>query len=83
MGLRIDVVKLQGTQPRIVDDNRWAVLAMMEDDDVDIEPMADLLENTVREICEEVEVIKTPAEGVRLWLKFGANIDISICKIYN
>ena len=60
-GLRVDVGKLKDSRNRIVDNNRWAAIAM--DDDDDIEPMADILESTVKEICEEVEVLKAPTEG--------------------
>ena len=62
IGLRIDVKKLRNTQHNIVDDNRWAVLALDDTDGEDNEPLADLLENTVRDICEEMEVIKAPLE---------------------
>ena len=64
VGLRIDVKKLASTGFPIADDNRWSALALDEEDDDDnIEQMADDLENIVREICNEAEVVHVTVES--------------------
>ena len=81
-GIRMDVHKLPGERHRIVDDNRWSVLAVEDEGDndgVNNDPLADLVENTVRGICEEVEVMKPPptdSKGPTYRLSRGAKIAI-------
>ena len=64
LGLRVDVTKLRSTQYPIVDDNRWRVLAI-DDDDENADQIAVLFEHTVRDICEEAKVVKPPPSSPR------------------